>query len=76
VVFVTAGGRRVRGEVSSGRGQMSQSDFRVHIGLGSATEITALEVRWAGGPAVKYPPPRIDTRVTIDQAMGAVLATK
>ena len=76
VVFVTAGGRRVRREVASGRGQMSQSDLRVHIGLGSAAEITALEVRWANGPTVKYPPPRIDTRVTIDQATGAVLATK
>ena len=27
VVFVTAGGRRMRGEVASGRGQMSQSDL-------------------------------------------------
>ena len=35
VVFVTAGGRRVRGEVASGRGQISQSDLRVHVGLGA-----------------------------------------
>ena len=32
VVFVTAGGLRRRGEVASGRGQISQSDLRVHIG--------------------------------------------
>ncbi len=72
VVFVTAGGRRVRAEVASGRGQMSQSDLRVHVGLGTATEISALEVRWANGPTVRYPPPPIDSRVTIDQAAGKV----
>ena len=76
VVFVTAGGRRVRGEVASGRGQMSQSDLRVHIGLGQATEISALEVRWANGPTVKYAPPNIDTRVTIDQATGVVATSR
>ena len=35
VVFVTAGGLRMRGEVASGRGQASQSDLRVHFGLGA-----------------------------------------
>jgi hypothetical protein len=55
---------------------MSQSDLSVHVGLGSATEISALEVRWANGPTVRYPPPRIDARVTIDQATGLVTDTK
>jgi hypothetical protein len=73
-VFVTAGGRRMRGEVASGRGQISQSDLRVHFGLGAATSITKLEVRWANGngAAVEYPPPRIDTIASIDQATGNV----
>jgi len=70
VVFVTAGGLRMRGEVASGRGQASQSDLRVHFGLGAATEITSLEVRWANGPTVKYAAPRIDAVITIDQATG------
>ena len=70
VVFATAGGRRVRGEVASGRGQASQSDLRVHFGLGAATEVTSLEVRWANGLAVKDLVPAFDTIVTIDQASG------
>jgi hypothetical protein len=70
VVFVTAGGVRMRGEVASGRGQVSQSDLRVHFGLGAATEVTSLEVRWANGPTVKYNVPRIDAVITIDQAAG------
>ena len=45
VVFVTAGGVRRRGEVASGRGQISQSDLRVHIGLGASTAVSRLEVR-------------------------------
>jgi len=73
VVFVTAGGRRMRGEVASGRGQISQSDLRVHFGLGTASEITSLEVRWANGQTVRYPPPAIDSIVTIDQAKSAPL---
>lgn len=68
VVFVTAGGRRMRGEVASGRGQMSQSDLTVHFGLGAATSISGIEVRWANGPTVRYAVPGIDTAITIDQA--------
>ena len=70
VVFVTAGGRRLRGEVASGRGQVSQSDLRVHFGLGTATAVTALEVRWANGPAVTYEVPGVDRLIVIDQARG------
>jgi hypothetical protein len=68
VVFVTAGGQRLRGEVASGRGQMSQSDLTVHFGLGAATVISSVEVRWANGATVRYPPPQIDRIVTIDEA--------
>jgi hypothetical protein len=72
VVFVTAGGVRRRGEVASGRGQMSQSDLRVHIGLGRETAASKLEVRWAGGDAVTYALDRVDAFVTIDQSSGRV----
>lgn len=72
VVFVTAGGMRRRAEVASGRGQISQSDLRVHVGLGRETSISKLEVRWANGDTVTYPIDRIDTQVTIDQGSGRV----
>ena len=72
VVFVTAGGVRRRGEVASGRGQISQSDLRVHIGLGRQTTVSKLEVRWAGGDAVSYSIDRVDALVTIDQKSGRV----
>jgi hypothetical protein len=76
VVFVTADGVRHRGEVASGRGQISQSDLRVHLGLGTATAVTRLAVRWANGPEVIYVLDRVDAFVTIDQASGAVTYAK
>ena len=71
-VFATAGGLRRRGEVASGRGQISQSDLRVHFGLGASTAVDRLDVRWAGGPTRTYAIDRVDTMVTIDQKTGQV----
>jgi hypothetical protein len=76
VVFVTAAGVRHRGEVASGRGQISQSDLRVHFGLGAATSVSSLEVRWANGPTVRYDVNRVDAFVTIDQASGGLIYSK
>jgi enediyne biosynthesis protein E4 len=72
VVLVTAGGLTRRGEVASGRGQISQSDLRVHVGLGTERAVTSLSVRWANGPTTRYAIPRIDAVVSIDQKTGAV----
>lgn len=73
-VFLTAGGARQRGDVASGRSVMSQSDRRVHFGLGASTRVERLEVRWANGPTVAYEVPAIDTEIVIDQARGVVRA--
>jgi hypothetical protein len=72
VVFCTAGGVRRRGEVASGRSHLSQSDLRLHFGLGEATRIERLEVRWANGETVAYPIAGVDRLVVIDQAKGVV----
>jgi enediyne biosynthesis protein E4 len=76
VVFVTAGGVRLRGEVASGRGQMSQSDLRVHFGLGKQSAVSRVEIRWANGASVEYRIDRVDAIVTIDQASGSVTYQK
>ena len=36
-------------EVKSGSGYLSQSDFRLHFGLGQAKQIDQLEIRWPNG---------------------------
>ncbi len=49
VVSVEAGGQRQIAEVHSGRGYQGHFGTRLHFGLGSATDVKRLEVRWLGG---------------------------
>jgi len=48
-VTVRAGGHQQLQEVRSGGGYVSQSDFRLHFGLGAAMKIDVLEIRWPSG---------------------------
>jgi enediyne biosynthesis protein E4 len=70
-VFCTVGGRRLRGEVASGRGYDSQSDLRVHFGLDAATKVERLEVRWPNGAAESFSVPGVDRLLTVEQGRGA-----
>jgi len=45
-VVVTAGGRRMVQEVRSGSTFLSQSDLRLHFGLGTAKQVDKIEIRW------------------------------
>jgi hypothetical protein len=72
VVLLNAGGVTRRGEVASGRGQISQSELRVHFGLGGHAAGATLEVRWAGADTARYEVDRADTLVTIEQATGKI----
>ncbi|HWQ35602.1 MAG TPA: CRTAC1 family protein [Blastocatellia bacterium] len=70
VVFCTANGRRMRGEVASGRSYNSQSDLRVHFGFGAAAKVDRLEVRWAGGRTELFEITRTDQFLTLEQGKG------
>jgi len=48
-VRVTAGGRTQISEVRSGGSYLSQNDRRAHFGLGPATRVDQIEIRWPGG---------------------------
>jgi hypothetical protein len=48
-ITVRAGGRSHVDEVRSGSSYISQSDLRVHFGLGIATRIDYVDVRWPSG---------------------------
>jgi hypothetical protein len=70
VVFCYAGGFRQRGEVASGRGYISQSDLRVHFGLGSATTVEKLEILWPNGSQETVAVPVVDRHFTKVQGQG------
>lgn len=48
-VEVRAGGRRQVDEVRSGSSYLSQSDLQLHFGLGGATQVDQVEIRWPSG---------------------------
>ena len=48
-VKIVAEGMTQTDDIHSGGSYLSQSDTRVHFGLGSATKIDAVEIRWPSG---------------------------
>jgi hypothetical protein len=71
-VTVTAGERRQIQEVTSGGSYLSQSDLRVHFGLGNASQIDSLEVRWPSGAVDKLQNTPSDRLLTIEEGKGLV----
>ena len=52
-VYCTTGEHRQMDEVRSGGSYLSQSDFRVHFGLGKADR-AEIEVRWPSGVVDRF----------------------
>jgi enediyne biosynthesis protein E4 len=61
---------KLRGEVASGRSYNSQSDLRVHFGLGQAAKVEQLEVRWANVKTEEYPISDVNRLIVIKQGKG------
>jgi hypothetical protein len=70
-VTVTADGRKQIDEVRSGGSFMSQSDFRLHFGLGKAAS-AELSVRWPDGKSEIVPGVAAGQVVTIQQGKGII----
>jgi hypothetical protein len=70
-VFLTANGVRQRADVFSGGSYASNSDPRLHFGLGSATKIEKLEILWPDGKKEEIAAPPVDQIVTITEGRAA-----
>jgi hypothetical protein len=66
-ILCTVGGKTMRAEVASGRSYNSQSDLRIHFGLGAFTKVDCLEVRWPNGKAEKCAIKAVDQIITLEQ---------
>jgi hypothetical protein len=71
-VYLTAGGIRQRGDVISGGSYASSNDFRVHFGLGEATNVDKVEVRWPSGSVERFTLPAIDRFYSVEEGRGIV----
>jgi hypothetical protein len=70
-ITVKTGARTVVDEVRSGSSYISNSDMRVHFGLGSATKIEWVQVRWPSGLVERFENMPVDTIHTLKEGSGA-----
>jgi hypothetical protein len=69
-ITVKAGARTLVDEVRSGSSYVSQSDLRVHFGLGSATKIEWVQVRWPSGLVERFEDLPVDAIHTLKEGSG------
>jgi enediyne biosynthesis protein E4 len=75
IVYLTTGKIRQRQDVTSGASFSSQSDSRLHFGLGAATRIDKLEIKWPGGASETVAVNVCDRALTIVEGKGVVNKT-
>jgi hypothetical protein len=71
-VYLNRAGVRQRGDVLSGGSFISSNDQRVHFGLGDATAVDSVDIRWPGGAMETYKLPAVDRIYTIERGKGIV----
>ena len=69
-VRVKAGSRILVDEVRSGSSFDSNNDIRIHFGLGAATKIDWIEVRWPSGVTEMFPAMPIDAIHDLKEGTG------
>jgi hypothetical protein len=69
-VFVTTDGIRQRADVFSGGSYGSNSDPRVHFGLGTAHKVNKVEIQWPSGKNQVITVPSVDRIFLVDENRG------
>ena len=72
-VHVKTAARVLVDEVRSGSSYMSNSDMRVHFGLGSASKIEWVEIRWPSGLTERFANLPVDQKHTLKEGAGAAV---
>lgn len=69
-IRVKAGGRILIDEVRSGSSYLSNSDRRVHFGLGAVNKIDWIEIRWPSGLTEVFENPKVDAVLALTEGSG------
>ncbi len=70
VVYVTTGKLRQRRDLISGNSYASQNDQTLHFGLGAATAIDKVEIKWPDGSVETIQISGVDRKVTVVKGKG------
>lgn len=69
-VYVTTGKVRQRQDVISGSSFSSQNETTLHFGLGAATSVDKVEIRWPDGSKETIQVPSVDRKFTVTENKG------
>jgi hypothetical protein len=72
-ILVKTGSRVLVDEVRSGSSYISNSDMRVHFGLGAATKIEWVEIRWPSGLTERFGGLAVDAIQTVKEGSGTAV---
>ena len=72
LVTATVGSRRLVREVRAGSSYLGQNDVRLHVGLGRATTVERLEIRWPSGQVEVLKDVAAQQVVTVAEGAGIV----
>lgn len=67
---IATGSRKIRVDVRAAYSYLASNDPRVHVGLGSATRVEEVAVRWPDGRQELFGPFPVDRAVTLRQGEG------
>ena len=70
IAYVTTGKLRQRQDVVSGGSYASQNDMTLHFGLGAATSVDRLEIKWPDGTSEIITIPGVDRKLTVIEGKG------
>jgi len=73
-ITVKVGARTLVDEVRSGSSYVSNSDMRVHFGLGAATKIDSVQVRWPSGLVERFEDLKVDAIHRLKEGFGVPVA--
>jgi hypothetical protein len=75
-ITVRAGKRILVDEVRSGSSYVSNNDMRLHFGLGAATKIDSVTVRWPSGKQESFEGLLVDSIHTLNEGSGTAADPK
>jgi len=72
IAYVTTGKLRQRLDVISGSNYASNNDVTLHFGIGAATSIDKIEIKWPDGLVETIPNPAIDRKLILVEPRASV----